>query len=237
MADKNILIIGGSSGIGAALVQLLSQDKNFHVYTLSRQQPNFLPLPNVNFITWDIRQVPTPELLYQLPEVFHGLVYLPGTINLKPFHRLTPADFREEWEVNVLGAVTALQAFLPHLKRSGAAAVVLFSSVAAQTGMSFHASTASAKAGVEGLAKALAAEWASLKIRVNVIAPSLTDTPLAGNLLATPEKREAANKRHPLGRTGTPSEIAALTKFLISEEAGWLTGQIIAQDGGLSALR
>ncbi|RDC61977.1 SDR family NAD(P)-dependent oxidoreductase [Adhaeribacter pallidiroseus] len=236
MAEKNILVIGASSGIGAALTQLLNRE-NYRVFALSRHQPDFLPLPNVTPISWDVRQTPTPELINQLPDTLHGCIYLPGSIHLKPFHRLTPADFREEWELNVLGAITHLQAFLPHLKKAGEAAVILFSSVAAQTGMSFHASTASAKAAVEGLGKALAAEWAPLKIRVNVIAPSLTDTPLAGHLLATPEKREAAGKRHPLNRTGTPAEVAALAQFLLSDAAAWMTGQVIAMDGGLSSLR
>jgi 3-oxoacyl-[acyl-carrier protein] reductase len=236
MAEKNILVIGASSGIGAALTQLLSRE-NYQIFALSRRQPDFLPLPGVSYIPWDARQLPIPELMNQIPDILHGLVYLPGSINLKPFHRLTPTDFREEWEINVLGAITHLQAFLPHLKKAGQAAVVLFSSVAAQTGMSFHASTGSAKAAVEGLGKALAAEWAPLKIRVNVIAPSLTDTPLAGNLLSTPEKREAAGKRHPLARTGTPEEVAALARFLLSDEAGWITGQVIGLDGGLSSLR
>jgi NAD(P)-dependent dehydrogenase (short-subunit alcohol dehydrogenase family) len=236
MADKNFLVIGASSGIGAALTQQLSQE-NYRVFALSRRTPDFLPLPGVNYFSWDAQQIPTPELINQIPDVLHGLIYLPGSIYLKPFHRLTPADFRQEWEINVLGAITHLQAFLPHLKKAGEAAVVLFSSVAAQTGMSFHASTGSAKAAVEGLGKALAAEWAPFKIRVNVIAPSLTDTPLAGNLLATPEKREAAGKRHPLARTGTPDEVAALARFLLSNEAGWMTGQVITLDGGLSSLR
>lgn len=236
MAEKNILVIGASSGIGAALAQQLARDQQ-QVFALSRREPDYLPVPGLTFIPWDVRQNPTPELLQQVPDVLHGLIYLPGTINLKPFSRLTPADFREEWEVNVLGAVTHLQAFLPALRKAGQAAVVLFSSVAAGTGMSFHASTASAKAAVEGLGKALAAEWAAQKIRVNVIAPSLTDTPLAGNLLATPEKRDAAGKRHPLARTGTAAEVAALAKFLLSDDAGWITGQVVAVDGGLSSLR
>ncbi|QMU29558.1 SDR family NAD(P)-dependent oxidoreductase [Adhaeribacter radiodurans] len=236
MADKNFLVIGASSGIGAAMVQQLLNQK-YQVFAISRRPPSFSATNNLIYVSWDVRQTPTAELLEQIPDTLHGLVYCPGTINLKPFHRLTANDFREEWEINVLGAVTMLQTFLPHLKKAGAAAVVLFSSVAAQTGMSFHASTASAKAAVEGLGKSLAAEWAGSRIRVNVIAPSLTNTPLAGNLLATPEKREAANKRHPLARTGTPEEVAALAIFLLTDQASWLTGQVFTIDGGLSALR
>ena len=237
MANKNLLIIGASSGIGAALAQQMVRLGNYRVFAASRRKPAFLPLPEIVYLPWDVQQPLTTEITSQLPDVLHGVVYCPGTITLKPFHRLTPDDFRQDWDVNVMGAVTVLQSILPKLKKAEGASVVLFSSVAAQTGMGFHASVAAAKAAVEGLGKALAAEWAAQKIRVNILAPSLTDTPLAGTLLATPEKREAAARRHPLGRTGTPDEIAALARFLLLDEAAWITGQVIAAVGGLSTLR
>ncbi len=237
MSERNLLIIGASSGIGAALAQQLTHLGNHHVYVASRREPAYLPLPQAVYLPWDVRQPPQAEVLAQLPEVLHGVVYCPGSITLKPFNRLTSDDFRQDWEINVMGAVNVLQSVLSRLKKADGAAVVLFSTVAAQTGMGFHASVAAAKAAVEGLGKALAAEWAAQKIRVNILAPSLTDTPLAGLLLATPEKREAAAKRHPLARTGSPTEVAAMAGFLLSEDAGWITGQVIAVDGGLSTLR
>jgi NAD(P)-dependent dehydrogenase (short-subunit alcohol dehydrogenase family) len=163
-------------------------------------------------------------------------VYCPGTINLKPFNRLTISDFQKDFQVNVLGAVQVLQTILPQLKKEGAS-VVLFSTVAATLGMGFHASVAVSKAGVEGLTKSLAAEFATAKIRFNCIAPSLTDTPLAGNLLSTPEKREAADKRHPLGRIGTPEELAQAAIFLLSPQSSWITGQVWNIDGGMSAIK
>ena len=172
----------------------------------------------------------------ELPPVLDGFIYFPGTITLKPFHRLTPADFENDLRVNFLGAVAALQSALPALKASESASVVLFSTVAVAQGMPFHTSIAAAKAAVEGLAISLAAEFAP-KIRVNVIAPSLTDTPLAGNLLSTEAKQEAAAKRHPLHRTGDPADVARLACFLLSDTSRFITGQVLRPDGGLSSVR
>jgi NAD(P)-dependent dehydrogenase (short-subunit alcohol dehydrogenase family) len=165
-----------------------------------------------------------------------GLVYFPGTIQLKPFHRLTADDFLNDLRVNCLGAVAAIQVALPALKKSGSASIVLFSTVAVAQGMPFHASIAAAKGAVEGLAKSLAAEFAP-GIRVNVIAPSLTDTPLAAPLLNSEAKREAAAKRHPLQRVGSAEEVAELVSFLLSDASKSMSGQILRPDGGLSSLR
>ena len=172
-----------------------------------------------------------------MPEEIHGLVYCPGSINLKPFNRLTQQDFINDFQQNVLGAVAIIQKLLPNLKKANGASIVLFSTVAAKLGMPFHASIAASKAAIEGLAKSLAAELAGSKIRVNVIAPSLTDTPLATALLNTSEKKDASGKRHPLQRVGTAEEMAKFVAFLISEDSSWITGQIIGIDGGMGSLK
>lgn len=230
--NKNILIIGASSGMGNQIAQqLLSQGCT--VYSASRNRPNNLDIPHFHF------DALTPDLSFisELPEVIHGLVYCPGTINLKPFQRLTQSDFLQDFQINVLGAVAILQAVSNHLRRAKGASVVLFSTVAVKVGMGFHSSVAASKGAVEGLGKSLAAEWANSLIRVNVIAPSLTDTPLASQLLSTHEKMEASNKRHPLGRIGSASDSANVATFLLSDAASWLTGQVIGVDGGLGNLR
>jgi NAD(P)-dependent dehydrogenase (short-subunit alcohol dehydrogenase family) len=231
---KTILVVGGSSGIGLSLIkQLTSQGAT--VINASRHHSEALQQLQVEHITADV----TGDLssLASLPDVLHGLVYCPGTINLKPFARLTEEDFTHDWQVNVLGAVRVLQQAIKPLKKAQGASVVLYSTVAAKVGMNFHASVATAKSAVEGLALSLAAEYASGKIRFNVVAPSLTDTPLSAALLSSPEKREASDKRHPLGRVGTPEELAAVTAFLLSDQSGWISGQVLGVDGGMSSLK
>lgn len=226
MRGKNIVLIGGNSGIGKAIASGLSQaGANLFLYSKSGQGTTMLDT-SVNF-----SEIPG------IPEVIDGLVYCPGTIQLKPFHRLAVEDFDREMQVNFYGAVRVLQACFKGLKQSSSPSVVLFSTVAVQTGMGFHASIASAKGAIEGLTRSLAAEWAPNKIRVNAIAPSLTDTPLASTLLSSPEKKEASDKRHPLGRVGTPSDGAEVALFLLSPQSSWITGQILHVDGGLSHLK
>lgn len=229
----NYLVIGGSTGIGLALVEKLIADGH-DVIAVSRHRGE-LPL-EATFIELDILG-DVAVLKDHLPETIHGLAYCPGTINLKPFSRLTADDFRKDYEVNVIGAVKIIQQVLPQLKASKQASILMFSTVAAKAGMGFHASIAAAKSAIEGLTVSLAAEFAASKIRVNTLAPSLTDTPLAASLLATPERREASEKRHPLGRVGTAEELAEAAYFLLSEKSSWITGQVIGIDGGMSTLK
>ena len=232
MQDKNILIVGASSGIGAALAQSLNL-KGANLYTASRTEGE---IPSVLHINFDA-QAPDYQGFTQLPDVIHGFVYAPGTINLKPFGRISMDDFKNDFQINVLGAIGILQAILPKMKRADGASVVLFSTVAVQTGMGFHSSIAASKGAIEGLTRSLAAEFAMQKIRVNCIAPSLTDTPLAKQLLATDEKKEASNRRHPMGRYGTSQDIANAALFLLGEESSWVTGQILGIDGGMGSLK
>lgn len=226
---KRYLFVGGSTGIGAAAAAVLAQAG--HEVLMLTRLPDRVPQDITTFL-YNVSEDAAPP---SLEGPLDGLVYCPGTITLKPFSQLSRADFENDWKVNVWGAVKMLQAYYPRLRESGNASVVLFSTVAASRGMAFHASVASAKAAVEGLARSLAAEWAPA-IRVNAIAPSLTDTPLAGRLLNTDEKRENAAKRHPLRRLGTPDDIASAVVYLLSDGAFWITGQVWHVDGGLSTL-
>ncbi|TXE02664.1 SDR family NAD(P)-dependent oxidoreductase [Algoriphagus aquimarinus] len=226
MKGKNIVIIGGNSGIGKA-VAALAKESGANLFLYSRSGEG-----NYQFDVTD-----GSSELQDLPEVIDGVVYCPGSINLKPFHRISMEDFKAEMDVNFFGAVKTLQACMKGLKKSEAASVVLYSTVAVQTGMGFHAGIASAKGAVEGLVRSLAAEWAPNHIRVNAIAPSLTDTPLAKQLVSTDEKRAASDKRHPLGRIGTPEDIAEATLFLLGTKSSWVTGQILHIDGGMSSLK
>jgi len=168
--------------------------------------------------------------------VLDGVVYCPGSINLKPFHRIKPADFIADYNLQVVGAVKVLQTVLPRLKKSAAPSVVLFSTVAVQNGFTFHSQVSSSKGAVEGLVRALSAEFAP-KIRVNGIAPSITDTPLASRILGSDEKKEANAQRHPLKKIGQPSDLAEMAVFLLSEKSSWMTGQILHVDGGMSVIR
>ena len=234
MVTKNILVVGGSSGIGLELVRLLNGQQH-NVYVGSRSKGGLEQMAHVQHLTLDVT-VEGIELK-TLPEVIHGLVYCPGSIVLKPFQRLTVEDFMEDYQINLLGAVKVIQSCLKRMKKSPTgASIVLFSTVAVKTGMAFHASVASAKGAVEGLTRSLAAEFAP-RIRVNAIAPSLTDTPLAQTLLSNDAKRHAAADRHPLKRLGSAEDMARLAALLLSDDAAWMTGQILHLDGGMSSLR
>jgi NAD(P)-dependent dehydrogenase (short-subunit alcohol dehydrogenase family) len=229
---RNILIIGGNSGIGLEIVTLLA-GRGDHVYAASRSDSELRNIPGVHFQEYDVTR---KDAKLEVPETLDGMVYCPGTINLKPFGRLSDEDFQNELEVNYLGAVRAIRLAHPALKKSEKASLVLFSTVAVQTGLPFHASISGAKGAVEGLTRSLAAEF-SPKIRVNGLALSLTDTPLASNLLGSEDKRKASQDRHPLKRVGDPKEVAKAAAFLLGEDSGFITGQILQIDGGISTLK
>ncbi len=226
------VVVGGSQGIGDSIVaKLISQ--GHQVINLSRNPCSVQGVENIQFDVLGTNE----GVLSAISGPIDGLVYCPGSINLKPFHRLTTVDFEKDFRINVLGAVQVIQGCLPALKASSTSSIVLFSTVAVQTGMGFHASIASSKGAIEGLTRSLAAEFSSFKIRVNAIAPSLTQTPLANALLNSGEKIEAAGKRHPLGRVGQPTDIANMALFLLNPENSWITGQILKVDGGMGDLR
>jgi len=235
-ADKNILLVGASSGIGLATARLLHGLKA-NIFTASRHESPELAELGTTFLPLDVTAPFAATAFDSLPDTLHGVVYCPGSIRLRPFERIAPADFRQDFELNVLGAVQVVQAVVKRLKKAGGASIVLFSTVAADTGMSFHTSVATVKAAVEGLTRALAAEYAGANIRVNCIAPSLTDTPLAATLLNTPEKAEASAKRHPLQRVGQPQDMAYMTSFLLSDHSSFITGQVLPVDGGMGRLK
>ncbi len=176
------------------------------------------------------------NLFPEINGALDGLVYFPGTINLKPFHRLSAVDFVNDYQINSLGAVAFIQKYLPNIKTNGSGSIVFISSVAVATGMPFHTSIAMAKGAVEALSKSLAAELAP-SIRVNCIAPSLTNTPLGERFINTPEKFDAAQKRNPLKKVGEAMDIAYAIEFLLSEKSNWITGQIIAVDGGMNTIK
>ena len=217
---KLTLVIGGTKGIGKAIVEQLS---NHECFVVSRTEAAV-----TNHYIADVLVDDLPEI-----EGLTGVVYCPGSINLKPFHRLTEQDFIDDYKKNVLGAVRVLQFYFRTLKKNKGS-VVLFGTVASHQGMPFHASIAAAKGGLEALARSLAAEWAP-NIRVNMVNPSLTDTPLAEALLSTEQKRENAALRHPLKKIGSPLDIAKAVVFCLENE--WLTGQTIGVDGGMSKVR
>jgi NAD(P)-dependent dehydrogenase (short-subunit alcohol dehydrogenase family) len=227
---KNILLIGGSYGIGLAIAKELQFENN--VFIASRSNENLADV-KATHIAFDA----TTDTIdtSKLPTVIDGLVYCPGSINLRPFKGLKPEAFETDLQINFISLVKVIQSVLPNLLASEQASIVAFSSVAATMGMPFHTSVAASKGAIEGFAKALAAEYAP-KIRVNVIAPSLTDTPLADKFLNNETKQEKSAERHPLKRFGKPEDSAQMATFLLSEKSSWISGQIFHVDGGMSTL-
>lgn len=229
---KNFLIVGGSSGVGNQIVRLLSLE-GYRVWaTYYKSQPD----ESLNGVSWLQWSAADPFDASVLPETLHGLAYCVGAIPLKPFQSTTDRDFLDDYTLQVVGATRVLHAVLPRLKAADQASVVLFSTVAVQTGFPYHSVVSASKGAIEGLTRALAAEWAP-RIRVNAIAPSLTDTPLASRLLAGDEKRKAAADRHPLRRVGTALDQAQAAVFLLTDSSAWMTGQVLHVDGGMSNIK
>ena len=227
---KNILLIGGSTGIGFQIAELLNSNNKIIVASRSKGD---LDTDKVTHLEFDALKDDITKL--DLPDKIDGLVYCPGSIDLKPFKMIKPENFEKEMQLNFFGLVRSVHGLLDKLKNSDQASLVFFSTVAVKVGMPFHTNVAAAKGAIEGFAKSLAAEYAP-SFRVNVIAPSLTDTPLAEKLLSNDDKREKMNNRHPLKRVGEPKDIANLAAFLLSENSSWITGQVLGVDGGLSTI-
>lgn len=225
---KHIIIVGGSRGIGNAILEHLVNEHK--IYNISRTAPT-REHSNLAHFTCDVLQDELPEISQA-----DALIYCPGSINLKPIGRLSIEDFKSDFEINVLGAVKTIQAYLPILKTGNQPNILLFSTVASKLGMPFHASIATAKSGVEGLVKSLGAELAP-SIRVNAIAPTITDTDLASKLLRNDKMKETITDRHPLKKFLNPQEVAAMAAFLISDQASALSGQIFEMDCGIVSFK
>ena len=227
---KKYVIVGGSKGIGKETAELLAAEG--HQVTVFSRTPYEGPAHTIEWEEFDVLEDYWED---QMPEDIDGLVYSVGSINLKPFRGLKTEVFESDFQLHVMGAIKALQAAYKNFNANSIPSVVLYSTVAVQRGMPFHATVSASKGAIEGLTRAIASEWAP-KARINCIAPSLTDTPLAGKLLSTPEKKEAMGNNNPMKRVGEANDIAEMTAFLLSDKSSWMTGQIIHIDGGQSVL-
>ncbi len=225
---KNILLIGGSQGIGLALAKLLADQHNIYIASRTNDLIKDLAVVHIPF-----NALEDTLDLSMLPEELHGFVYCPGSINLKPFKMLSEENFVSDMEINYFSMLRVVKTLMPRMARRSS--MVFFSTVAVGTGMPFHTSIAGAKGAIEGFVRSLAAEYAP-HIRCNVIAPSLVDTPLAARLLSNDRKRDLMAERHPLKQVGAPEDIAHLARFLLDDNSSWMTGQVLGVDGGLSTL-
>lgn len=226
---KTVLLIGASSAV-AKVFATEQLSKGYRVIGISRENP---AIDNLEFYPFDLTKTQEFPII---KDAIDTLVYFPGTIVLKPFKGIKPTEFQNDFEINVLGAIRAVQAYLPNLQLVAQASIVFFSTVAAQVGIPYHSSVAVSKGAIESLTRSLAAELAP-KIRVNCIAPSLTNTPMAARLINTADKLDASANRHPLKKIGNPLDLAKALTFLTARDAEWITGQILHIDGGISAIR
>ena len=217
------LIIGSSSDIARHLVENSDSSVEFIELTSSPSTPNQHQIDILNEDTYPI-----------IDGEINGLVYFPGTINLRPFSSLKLSDFEFDYQINVLGLIKTLKFY--HKQLSIGSSVIFISSVAASVGMPYHSSISLCKSALEGLCRSLAAEW-SPKVRVNCIAPSVVQTKLSSRLFRTENQIEQMNARHPLQKVGQPKNITDAIQFLLSENSSWITGQVLNIDGGLSSIK
>lgn len=227
------LIVGASSGIGRQTALQLAQNGHTVYGTYNNTK---VDSDNSRIIYNALNVLDEQLVLDFLPDTIDGIVYCPGTISLRPFKRINPADFVADYQLQVIGAIKVIQAALSKFKGGGTSSILLFSTVAVRMGLSFHTQVACSKGAIEGLTRSLASELAP-GIRVNCIAPSLTDTPLAAGLINTAQKIEANAERHPLKRIGSSEDIANMAEFLLSDKASWITGQVLHVDGGIGSIK
>lgn len=230
--NKNFVIIGGSSGIGKELVQILEKEGNNVFATYNENITD--SYGKVQYQKYDVLNDAFD--LTSLPDELDGLVYCPGSINLKPFKRFSEDDFLNDFKLQVVGATKIIKTLLPKLTSGSTSSIVLFSTIAVQNGFNFHSQVSTSKGAIEGLTRSLSAEFAP-KIRVNAIAPSLTDTSLASKFLNTPQKIEAQAEKNPLKKIGTVKDVAEAATYLLTDKSSWITGQILHVDGGYSTIK
>ena len=225
---RNILIIGGTKGIGKAIIDLLIEENK--ITCMSRNVSDYNH-ENYNHIQLDATLDNFPDL-----EKIDSLVYCPGSINLKPISTLSIEDFRNDFELNVIGAVKSIKKYLPLLKKGENPSILLFSTVATKLGMPYHASVSASKSAIDGIVKTLGAELAP-KIRINAIAPTITNTELASKILRNEKVLENMIERHPLKKILSADEVAKMAKFLITEDGSSISGQIINMDAGIVSFK
>ena len=221
---KNILLIGGSTGIGYELSKKLVDNNNVFISTRNTE------IFNGTEINSHVLNLDEEFELDWLPDQIDGFVYLPGTINLRPFKGIKPSTFMDDFNINVMGCVRILQKVLPRLQSADNPSIVLFSTVAVKLGMPFHSSVSASKGAIEGLTRSLAAEFAP-KIRVNAVAPGLIDTEIHAKA-GDASRVDRLMPSVPLGRIGSAEEVAKTVMWLLGDKSSYISGSVVPVSGG-----